>query len=98
MTTLNKRTHKKLQRIQRLKLKQQSEPLNRDELIFLGKETELLEALERSINGVNYDKGPVPMSKKNKKKTCEKTTTKRKKRKKKNRKRKKEAVGRRKKT
>ena len=82
MTTLNKRTHKKLQRIQRLKLKQQTEPLNRDELIFLGKETELLEALERSINGVKYNKGPVPMSKKTKKRLAKKRLQKEKKEKK----------------
>ena len=56
----NKRTIKKLKKIEKLKLKRELEPLNEDELNLLERETELREALERSEEGINYENINAP--------------------------------------
>lgn len=67
MIYTNKRTRKKLEQIERLKKKAKIEGLNKDEQIKVDKETQLRKALERSEDGINYNKPKGPMTEKTKK-------------------------------
>jgi DNA repair exonuclease SbcCD ATPase subunit len=67
MIYTNNKTRKLLKQIARLEEKQKTQKLTEDEKIKISKGPQLREALERSEDGINYNKPKGPMSKKTKK-------------------------------